>query len=188
MRGQYAFFCWKRLFRLPDLKAWYKSFQTTQNWSLNEIELKKEFTPLSQSKKPYCNHFFSSFALKKLTFMFILGVFMFPEVTQLTEEILNEVNNTHIGDYSSTNKNSMQHSAKKTVSLSSKSYCIHDIPHLCRQLVCSAPLGSRISTILLFCTARLSQKQERKTLPPVRLQDSLTFSLANIQKARGMYP
>jgi hypothetical protein len=30
---------------------------------------------------------------------------MFPEVTQLTEEVLNEVNIMLIGDYSSTNKN-----------------------------------------------------------------------------------
>jgi hypothetical protein len=72
VRGQYLFFCWKRLFRLPDLKAWYKSFQTTQNWSLNEIELKEIFAPLAQSKKPFCNYsFFSSaIGLKKLTFFF----------------------------------------------------------------------------------------------------------------------
>lgn len=54
MRGKYMFFAWKRLFSLPDLKAWYKSYQSTQNWSLNEIDLNKLFQPVKISMKPFC--------------------------------------------------------------------------------------------------------------------------------------
>lgn len=88
MRGRFLFFSWKRAFGVPDLKAWFKSTQTSQNWKLNEAELKRVLGPAAQSKKPFCNNI--PFPLNA-TNWFVLGVFMFPEANILNVAALKEV-------------------------------------------------------------------------------------------------
>ena len=56
MRGRSLFLAWKRMFRVPDWKAWFKSFQASQNWKLNEVELKNAINPSMLHTKPFCKN------------------------------------------------------------------------------------------------------------------------------------
>lgn len=65
---------WKRSFRLPDIKAYLKSFQISPNWTLTEPETYDVFHESLTSQVPF-------------------WLFLFPEVDVLTDERIEEVSN-----------------------------------------------------------------------------------------------